>query len=85
MGQAKRKKQLEAMGFDGQLQYRADDLMRAAQYLIDNRTAHVIPVPTEDGETWIGLVFKPSLWEMKDNRLIWKHSIGGQDEPKDGS
>jgi len=70
MGQARRKKQLEAMGFDGQLQYRVDRIVREAEFLGD--MAKWMDVQMPDGKIWIALMFKPSQWEHKDNKLTLK-------------
>lgn len=70
MGEARRKKQLQALSFDAQLQYRADRIVNEVEFLSGTAVWQAVQMP--DGETWIALLFKPTIWEHKDNRLRLK-------------
>jgi hypothetical protein len=68
MGQSKRKKQLEAMGLGGQLQYRADNIEREVEFLQGTAVWQDVEMP--DGKVWIALLFRPSLWEHTPTKIL---------------
>jgi hypothetical protein len=76
MGQAKAKKDRRArlgnVSFSGRLQTMANETVKAAEYLVENGTAVWMDLQMPDGKIWAGLVFKPSIWEVKDGKLILK-------------
>ena len=84
MGQAKAKKdkekKYEGMDFRGHLQTDANELVKDAEYLIENGVAKWQEVVFPDGTPWIALLFKPSIWELKDHRLTVK--VPSRDDPK---
>jgi hypothetical protein len=75
MGQAKAKKNKEqkyGVSFSGRLQVMANETVKAAEYLVENGTAVWMDLQMPDGKIWAGLVFRPSIWEVKDGKLILK-------------
>jgi hypothetical protein len=75
MGQAKYKREQEKRnegGFAQRLQNDASDVVKAAQYLVDNEVATWQALVMPNGTTSIALLFKSSLWELKDHKLTLK-------------
>lgn len=77
MGQAKTKRDKEKKhegmrSFSERLQSDVNDVVKSAEYLVENGVAKWQIVMMQDGITSIALIFKSSIWKLEDHKLTLK-------------
>lgn len=63
------RKQKNSMDFVERLQSEASDIARAATFLVESRVADWQVVEMPDGQKWIALLFKPTVWQIEGDKL----------------